>query len=320
MDRIDFRIIRPLISSNKSYWEILKATNCSIINLNKAISRLLKKRVIQYKNNLFILKDKSFRKKLKSDFKKEYKLFCNIRKKSPEPKLDFFQGQIEEKYLLDRLNKIYNYGDLYDKKIFILGDDDIFSVLIALTSMAKKVYVAEIDERIINLIKDAKKKYRLNIEIREYNISQKLPKNLHNRFDVFITDFMETELALKACFSRAAQLLKKGSSVYFGLSELEMPKLGWHKFQKMIIKMNFVITDIIRDHSFYPDAYNEDMSYYHSLRLFKESPITLDVPDIVWYKSAFYRIEAIDKPKPIVKGDIRFSKKFYSDRYKMTIS
>ena len=85
-----------------------------------------------------------------------------------------------------------------------------------------------------------------------------------------------------------------GCPVYFGLTSLECDKKKWFEIQKVLLGMNFAITDVLRNFTEYPDPGWED-------RL----PIWAHLatkPSSTWYRSSYFRLEAIDEPKPAIHG------------------
>jgi predicted methyltransferase len=71
-----------------------------------------------------------------------------LAKGRPEVTAEFDQGVVPLEKNLDRIAYIYERGDLENKSIFILGDDDILSIGLALTGKCKRITVVEIDKRV----------------------------------------------------------------------------------------------------------------------------------------------------------------------------
>jgi predicted methyltransferase len=227
-------------------------------------------------------------------FENIYKQYKEICKNRPVNLPEFDQGSILEKDVIKRVEFIYERGDLLDSDILVIGDDDLISIALGLTKLPKKIYVLEIDKRLIDYIETYTHKLNLPIKTLKYDARNLLPKELINRFDIFITDPPETLKALKTFLSRGIQGLKNQGSGYFGLTTLEASLNKWLAIEKFIIEEGFVITDIRRNFSVYPFSNkDEEWSYFkEKIQIFK----FIGQPTIRnWYYSSFIRIERVKK-------------------------
>ncbi len=93
-------------------------------------------------------------------------------------------------------------------RIFVVGDDDLFSIAASLTGMPEKVVVVDIDERLINFINRMADEYSLSVEAFVYDVQQAFPDEFKKKFDVFVTDPVETIPGLKLFLSRGVSSLK----------------------------------------------------------------------------------------------------------------
>jgi len=232
MKRTHFQIIRSLADSPKTFWEVSIDCDGLIKDMFVSIKELLDEKIILFKENKFYLADEKKYDYIKKDFKKEFGEFQKIAVDRPSSVMEYFQAEISDDGLLKRMKFIYERGDLVGKDFFILGDDDLFSILIALTGLANRIVVTEIDNRVSDLIKKISDQMNLKIEISEYNCADPLPKEYQHGFDVFITDPVETVPGFRAFMTRGIESLKHPGAAYFGLSEIECSPKSWHIFQK----------------------------------------------------------------------------------------
>jgi predicted methyltransferase len=229
-------------------------------------------------------------------FENIYKQYKEICKNRPVNLPEFDQGSILEKDVIKRVEFIYERGDLLDSDILVIGDDDLISIALGLTKLPKKIYVLEIDKRLIDYIETYTHKLNLPIKTLQYDTRNLLPKELINRFDIFITDPPETLKALKTFLSRGMQSLKTQGAGYFGLTTIESSLDKWFGLEKFIIETGFVITDIKRKFSVYPfSKEDEEWQYFKDkIKIFK----SIGEPKIKnWYYSSFIRIEKIKNIK-----------------------
>ena len=236
--------------------------------------------------------------KFVSEILEKYK---EIAARRPEAIEMYDQGFISLEGVIRRVEFIYERGDL-NGRVFVVGDDDLLSIASALTEMPEKVAVVDIDERLIKFINEVAEEYSLNVEAFVYDVQQAFPDDLRRKFDVFVTDPVETIPGLKLFLSRGVSTLKGvGCSGYFGITTLEASRKKWYEIQRMIHEMGFVITDIIRKFNVYPEYEKNFFRFQDKLPIVKQLTVRIDYN---WYKSSLLRIEAVKEPKPIVAGEM----------------
>jgi len=325
VDRIKNQILSILSAGKASIWEIIDFQDASLPEFFKKLKEMEKKEILKISDGIVKLTEKG-EKLLKNNIFKEYKCkFCdgtgykiigeikkkyeNIAKHRPKPIEKYDQGYIGINAILRKLAFMMERGDIYGK-IFVAGDDDLFSIALALTGLPKQIVAVDIDERLIDFINGIAKKYKLNVEAYVQDFQYEI-RDFQGKFDVFVTDPVETLPGIKLFLSRAVASLKgKGCSGYFGLTTLEASRKKWYEIQKMIYDMGFVITDIRRKFQVYPDDGSNFFQFQEKLPIVKKLKIKSDYN---WYKSALYRIEAIKKPVPLIKGDVKLGKAIYKD-------
>jgi hypothetical protein len=247
---------------------------------------------------------------LGSEFSKILEEYREIAAKRPEAIEMYDQGFISEAGVIRRVEFIYDRGDLASK-IFVVGDDDLLSIAASLTGLPSKVFVVDIDERLIEFIGRVAKEIGLPIEAMVYDVQQAFPTELRKKFDVFVTDPVETIPGFRLFLSRGVSTLKgKGCSGYFGLTTLEASRKKWFEIQRMILEMGFVITDIRRHFNVYPEEEKNFFRFQEKLPIVKKLGAKIDFN---WYNSSLFRIEAVRDPKPIVEGEMRINERVYKD-------
>jgi len=315
MNRRKEQILRQLVSGPKNLWQLIRTQDSSIKEFVEELKRLEKSRIIKKEGSLFKLNRENLKIKphpyleskcdfcgqginLSKDFVNIKEQFEEMVEKRPPPREDYDQGFMRREDTLKRAIFMYERGDVEGKQIFILGDDDLLTLAIGLMRLAKRITVVEIDERIIEFIIQSARKFNLsNIEVFRYNVLDELPPNLQGSYHTFVTDPVETWVGFKIFVGRCIQTLKGPQcSGYFGLTHLEASLQKWHEIEKFLLNCNLVITDILRDFSFYPEEENRWQRFYHTYRLCREIP-DAELPQVDWYRSSFFRVEAVDRIK-----------------------
>ena len=322
MDRTKYQIISILSKGAASPWKIIASIDASLPEFYKKLFELKDEEIIKIKKGKVELTEKG--KKLAVDFidlkcdaceGTGYKIFYEVEREykkimmgRPHSIEKYDQGYISEDGVLRRVAFIYERGDLRGE-IFVIGDDDFFSIACGLTFLPKRIVAIDIDERIVDFINKIADKYGMQLEAYVQDI-RKENEEFFKKFDLFVTDPVETIPGIKLFLSRGAYSLKRNGAGYFGLTTLEASLKKWYEIQNMIHEMGFVITDIRRKFNTYPLGKKNFSSYQNKLPIFKKIGIKMDYN---WYKSSFYRIEAVKNIKPLVRGDVNIGKRLYVD-------
>lgn len=239
---------------------------------------------------------------LPSRLKEFSKRFENLVRGRPKPDTRFSQGYMRSADVIARVAFMCSYGDVEEKKIVLVGDDDLVSVALILTGLPKKVTVLDIDERLGDFLDRLSRRKKLDVEFVHYDVVEPLPQRLVGKYDVFLTDPLDTLSGFRAFLSRGASCLKlSGGSGYFGLSTLEASFKKMYQVERFLLDMNFTITDILGGHSWYPTK-DYGIGYPYEEDLCKNFRFEVDPrPNVVWYKSSFIRIESVGKIRPIIR-------------------
>ena len=331
MERIEIQILQALSAGPLSVYELIDNQDSCLKEFVEILSKLEDEGKVRVKNGKvelteegknLVRKLKLFRVKLRcklcegtgyeilEPFRNVYKKYSEIAKNRPESIERYDQGFISLDGVIRRVEFLYERGDLA-AKIFVVGDDDLFSIAAALTGLPKKIAVIDIDDRLISFIDKAAKEYGLPIDAFVYDVQEEFPEEYRGKYDVFLTDPVETIPGIRLFLSRGVSSLKGiGCSGYFGLTTLEASRKKWYEIQRMIHEMGFVITDIRRKFNVYPEEEKNFFRFQEKFPIVRKLGVRADYN---WYTSCLYRIEAVKDPKPIVSGRMVINEKIYKD-------
>ncbi len=173
---------------------------------------------------------------------KKMKIIYAIR---PKPTFIFDQRPVTLETSLRRAFYLTWRGDICGKRIVLIGDDDLTSLTLGFLGLAKEIVVFEIDKRLVNFLKEQVNKYHLKIKIIGRDILSGVPSSYLHRFDVFLADPTPTPVPFATFVNAGLRLLKKGEC---GVGYLSFYPSHMDKnisLQKILTKMNLMITDSI---------------------------------------------------------------------------
>ncbi|KMQ32164.1 bis-aminopropyl spermidine synthase family protein [Bacillus cereus] len=170
-----------------------------------------------------------------------------------EASLEYYQSFDTFDSLKRRLKIMSVFDDMEDKDVIFLGDDELFSVLFALHSKAKRIVVVDIDDRILEHIQEINKEYNLTIETYKCDVLQPLPKELELNFDVFFASGLKHFGGLLAFICSGLTTLKNESegAGYFSFYEYNKQESSndevpfEFKLQEQLIKLNCFVDCIV---------------------------------------------------------------------------
>ncbi|NPA53221.1 MAG: bis-aminopropyl spermidine synthase family protein [Aquificae bacterium] len=226
-----------------------------------------------------------------------YRTFLQLTKDRPKAIQEYDQGSVTPETTISRVLFLDSREDLRNRDILVMGaEDDLTGLAVALTGLPRRVLILDIDERAIDFDNRIFKELGIdNAEAIRFDLRNPFPEEWIGAFDVFITDPPETVKAFKAFIARGiAALREEGCAGYFGLTLRDSSLNRWQQFQKALLNdYGMVITDIIQDFNAYMN-----WEYHEETRAQKIAPVSKGPSDI-WYRSAWYRIEAM----PGFKGE-----------------
>ncbi len=227
------------------------------------------------------------------------KEFMKIQRNRPEAIQQYDQGYVTPETTLARVAYMHYRGDLKGRDIIILGDDDLVSIAVGLTGLARRIAVIDIDERLTRFITKTADEYGLKIEVYTEDLRNPLPENLYKKFDTFQTDPLESIKGLRVFIGRGIATLKgERCSGYFYLTLMDASIDKWRELQKLLLtEFNVVITEIIPDFSEYINwGYMEKM---HAWQILPEQ--LRKIPRDGWYVSTLFRIETLRGSRGLVE-------------------
>ena len=180
--------------------------------------------------------------------KNAYKIL-NLMKKlykiKPIPTFLFDQRPVTAETTIKRALYAAYRRDLQDKRIAIVGDDDLTSLAIGLLNVSENITVFDSDKRLLKFIESASKKYKLPVKTVRIDLTKVLPEKYFGKYDVFMTDPTPNPVAFDLFVSVGLKLLKKGSGRVGYTSFFPSHQPISTKFQNILVKKNVIITDMI---------------------------------------------------------------------------
>ena len=300
------------------FWKVVDYSDLPVPAASEIIKELLNEGIVKIENDEIYLTDKGINliKELNIppyvDYacqacegrgipfyanKEWYQKFLQLTKDRPKAIQEYDQGSVTPETTISRVLFLDSREDLRNKDILVMGaEDDLTGLAVALTGLANRVLILDIDERSIEFDNKIFKELGIdNAEAIRFDLRNPFPEEWIGAFDVFITDPPETLKAFKAFIARGISALREpGSAGYFGLTLRDSSLNRWQKFQRALIDdYGMVITDIIQDFNAYMN-----WEYHEETKAQRVAPVNKGPSDI-WYRSAWYRIEAM----PGFKGE-----------------
>ncbi len=233
-----------------------------------------------------------------------YRSFVEVSSDRPDAVKEYDQAYVTPETTIYRVAIALYRGDIAGRKVVVLGDDDLVSVAISMLGVAEEVAVVEVDKRLIDFIRDIKRKLDLSLSVFQFDLSDGIPREMRARFDTFFTDPPETEDALMAFVGCGIDTLRgEGSAGYFGVTRQESSLFKWRRFQRRLLKeYDVVITDIIKN-------FSEYVAWGYGYEK-QDIPPLRKRPDVNWFYSYLYRIELLSD----VGRRAPYSRIVYQDR------
>lgn len=313
------QILQSLVSGRRNLYDIMKEQDLCIKDYYKLVKSMEKDKIIKIKSGFCELTSKGksiaedykireFNKKSKwyDDLLSNYVEICKSR---PSSTTEYDQGFMSAESAIAKLKEMHYHADIYGK-IVLVGDDDLFSILLGITNLPKKVVALDIDERIIKYIREVSKRLKLNVEAYVYDVRKSLPSKFVRSFDVFICEPVETLRGFKLFVKRGAVAVKdKNSTGYIGLTTLEASYKKWYEIEKFLNDIGFVITDINRNFTVYPELIKKSTVKKFNYKILKKfgEPSVSD-----WYRASLIRVKAIKKLN-VDNLNVKIGRDFYID-------
>lgn len=187
-------------------------------------------------------------------------LMRDIHKSRPKPTFLFDQRPVTLDTTLRRAAYIVWRGDIYNRDIAVIGDDDLTSVAIALTGLTKSITVFDIDKRLIHYIRVVAEQHGLNLNCINLDVTQGVPNEFRSAFDVFVTDPTPTRIPFIVFVNAGIKLLRKARGVGYLSFYSSAMKLSID-LQMALSEMRLIITDLIpyfTEYDFVRETYSQN--------------------------------------------------------------
>jgi len=313
VERIEIQILRALKESSKSFWELVALQDSTLSALVATIKRLMAGGKIHFDRStkMFqLLRGGEYHSRMdqrckfcngkglivKGMFHRTLQQFTSMLAGRPMPDPNYNQGLISFPDLALKASFMYERGDLENRAILLIGDDDLFSVYLGMLGMSQRIFVLDIDKQVLRFIQEKAGELGLNIETMESDLSRSLPHHLQQAFDVFISEPPEGIRGMLTFLKRGIKSLVEGEGAgYIGITMVESSLPKWYEVQAILTRNRLVITDALRNFSLYPEGEGEWENCYKNYPIMGEIPIDVGPPNMDWYSSCLIRFEAVPK-------------------------
>ncbi len=228
----------------------------------------------------------------------------------PPPISSYDQGALTPDSVFQRQALMYAQGDVAQKKILLLGDDDLLSIALALTGLPSEIAVVEIDDRLCDFIREVACDKQLPITVLQHDSREKLPPDLHAAFDTFVTDPSETIQGLLLFVEKGLSTLMPGATHagYFGVTLIEASLHKWNLWERHLLQnYAIVFTQISAPFSLYAKGTQQ-----MSVPKIDFAPLS-HPPRKPWYRSAFFRLETLGEFVPPPDYEMNPRDELYQD-------
>ncbi len=226
------------------------------------------------------------------------KKFIRIRRRINK-NISWEQLQLTCESVIRKMEIMKRRGDLVNKDIVCIGDDDMFSIALALTKLPKSVTALDIDSNVINYVNETIKKYGYEPTAQVSDFMQEVPESFKKSFDVFVTEPPDTIKGMRLFISRGIECLREHNGIgYVGLIDADLAKNDILQIQKDILETKGIITDMFDQVANY-EMEKDELKFINGL------PEGIEAPTHSWLFSSLMRIEYFDDPKPLIKGSAK---------------
>ena len=183
----------------------------------------------------------------------------------PTPEFALDQSHADFSTVIKKTLYLLKKGDIEGRKLIFLGDDDLISLAVGLTKLAKDITVLDIDNRVLDYLSKSVKELSINnFNVLPHDLREPCPTEILNKYDVVITDPPYTNEGLRLFLKRASQVLKSNINIngknysIIGkkcvLSFGNKPPEDMQKLQFSILDHGFIINEMIPDFNHYKGA------------------------------------------------------------------
>ncbi|MBY8986451.1 MAG: adenosylmethionine decarboxylase [Candidatus Lokiarchaeota archaeon] len=183
----------------------------------------------------------------------------------PAPEFALDQSHADLSTVIRKTLFLIKRGDLEGRNLIFLGDDDLISLAVGLTKLAKSITVLDIDNRVLNYISKSVEELSLDkISVISHDLRDPFPDDIVNKYDVVVMDPPYTNEGLRLFLKRASQVLKSNVNIDGRnysingkkciLSFGNKPPEQMQRLQFSILDHGFIINEMIPDFNHYKGA------------------------------------------------------------------
>lgn len=218
------------------------------------------------------------------------------------PQNRFDQAPLTPEASVRKVAYAINRGDAAGKCVACVGDDDLISIIFALSGVPKRILAIDVDRYLLELIEEFSEKNDLAIETLQHDLRQPIPEQYRASFDLFITEPPDTVNGITLFVSRGVELLKRGEGMigYVGISPTACPPKGLLQIQQNLADMRLLITDRLPKYSDYP-PHRTELKHV-------EVPDCYDrfyPPQKTWYAADLLRLRTSGDTTPLIEGSFK---------------
>jgi len=164
--------------------------------------------------------------------------------KRPTPNREYDQFTATVETTAKRASFLDRNEDIVGKRLLFLGDDDLTSVAVSSIGKASKVTVLDIDDRILDNIREIAKDESLEIDLEEYDARKTLSEGHRQKYDIVFTDPPYTPEGIKLFVSRAIQALdlqNQSARIYLCYGNSDSAKERFLPIYELLISSGLMI-------------------------------------------------------------------------------
>jgi N4-bis(aminopropyl)spermidine synthase len=180
---------------------------------------------------------------------------------APRARVEIDQAHCTVATKLRRVLLLHETGALLNRRVLLLGDDDLISVAMnhfarhyGLGGWMDELTVVDVDPAVLDFCRSELKDASFPVRFVQHDLRMPLPSDLTNSVDTVLTDPPYTPDAAELFLSRAASALSEGSGRHVFLCfGMKSPHVSL-RIQSAIVAMGFVIRQLIRNFNEYLGA------------------------------------------------------------------
>lgn len=212
-----------------------------------------------------------------------YKRFEDAIKQRPLENIEWSQRHVTIRSALLRSLYMLYRGDLVDKNLVLVGDDDLASLGLMLIGGFRSLQVLEIDSRICEYIQNYSIANKIeNVQVTKFDVNSSSVTNKH-KYDVCISD--PSKELYNSFFNLSKTLIHEEGTIYIFVNPSHNSERAEFQFQHYVINNGLMLTDLVPSfNEYYRDVEKSEdfnLDLYHLPELiddrvrFKESLMRL---------------------------------------------